>query len=43
MFADFHILGSSSKGNCALLNTGNTVSWSMRASGKRICALLGDR
>ncbi|MGB0416777.1 MAG: MBL fold metallo-hydrolase [Coraliomargarita sp.] len=41
MFADFQILGSSSNGNCALLNTGNTrILVDAGFSGKRICGLL---
>lgn len=41
MFADFQVLGSSSNGNCALLNTGDTrILVDAGFSGKRICELL---
>lgn len=42
MFADFHILGSSSSGNCALLRTENSkILIDAGFSGKRICEMLG--
>lgn len=41
MFADFHILGSSSSGNCALLRTANSrILIDAGFSGKRICEML---
>lgn len=43
MFADFQILGSSSSGNCALIDTGNTrVLIDAGFSGKRICGFLEE-
>ena len=43
MFADFKILGSSSSGNCALLNTGHSkILIDAGFSGKRICAMLAE-
>ena len=43
MFADFQILGSSSRGNCALLRTGHSkVLIDAGFSGKRICAMLAE-